>query len=103
MSNENDHPDSQKSNSKIVLPGGLPDVKPAQVYKPPVRQPQALSNADDIAAIHNSHARSRNIESIVASLQRLLVENPSYVEVTSEFLSKLAEEIENPTGGDSVA
>ena len=102
MSNANDHPDSKKSNAEVILPGGLPALKPPPVYKPPVRQPQ-LSNADDIAAIHNNRMRNRNIESVCEDLEGILFANPEYLEVVSEFLERLEAEIENPTDPDSAA
>ncbi len=97
MSNETETPKPDYNGQRtVLLKGGQPDTKPIP-YKPiQPRQPQ-LSNRDDMAAIHNSHTRSRNLISLCESLQRLLVANPSYVGVASEFLSKLAEEIENPT------
>ena len=69
MSNENDSPESKNMNTTTLLPGGLPDIKPIEPKEPPVRQPMALTNAQDIAAIHNDHATSRNIESVSASLR----------------------------------
>ena len=85
-----------------ILPGGQPDIKPVEPKKPVVRQPQQLSNRDDIAAIHNHHTTSRNIESLVASLHRLLTDNREYVGHAREFLKLLSAEIEEKKS-DNVA
>jgi len=102
MSNENDHPDSKVSNTTVVLPGGLPAIKPAREYVPPVRQPQ-LSNADDVAAIVNNRNLTASIEPLLAGFRRLLIDNLSYVPVVSKLLRDLSAEIANPTDTDDAA
>jgi len=103
MSNENETPTPDYNGQrKVLLPGGLPDTKPI-AYKPiQPRMPQ-LSNRDDIAAIHNSHAVSRNIESVAESLRQLLIANREYLPLAQTFVLKLSEEIANPTSDPDAA
>ena len=101
MSNETHKPDYNGIRT-VVLPGGLPAIKPARKYVPPVRQPQ-LSNAADIASIHNNRMLSHQIEPLLTGLRQLLIHNLPYVPVVRKLLSELSAEIANLTDSDDAA
>lgn len=101
MSNET-HKPNYEGDRTVILPGGLPAIKPAREYVPPVRQPQ-LSNAEDIAAIHNNRALSAQIEPVLTGLRQLMIHNLSSVPVVRKFVRELSAEIENATDTDSAA